>query len=66
MEFNKLFRPSVGADLSRTPPIYRPSRWVFLYPDYFLKLHYRPQWLVRNPVEKTLFAPTMQTMQNML
>ena len=25
MEFNEIFRPSVGADLSRTPPIYRPS-----------------------------------------
>jgi len=24
MHNNKLFRPSVGADLSRTPPIYRP------------------------------------------
>jgi hypothetical protein len=26
MHINKIFRPSVGADLSRTPPIYRP--WV--------------------------------------
>ena len=25
MEFNSIFRPSVGADLSRTPPIHRPS-----------------------------------------
>ncbi len=25
MTFNKLFRTSVGADLSRPPPIYRPS-----------------------------------------
>ena len=25
MHMNKLFRPSVGADLSCTPPIYRPS-----------------------------------------
>jgi uncharacterized protein YigE (DUF2233 family) len=25
MQFNEIFRPSVGADLSRTPPIYRPS-----------------------------------------
>ena len=27
---------------------------------------YRPQWLFRNPDEKALFAPTMQTRQNML
>jgi hypothetical protein len=25
MAFNKLIRLTVGADLSRTPPIYRPS-----------------------------------------
>ncbi len=25
MHMNRLFRPSVGADLSRTPPMYRPS-----------------------------------------
>ncbi len=25
MQINKLIQPSVGADLSRTPPIYRPS-----------------------------------------
>jgi hypothetical protein len=25
MHFDKITRPSVGADLSRTPPIYRPS-----------------------------------------
>jgi len=24
MQINKLLRPPVGADLSRTPPIYRP------------------------------------------
>jgi hypothetical protein len=25
MHIDKLIQPSVGADLSRTPPIYRPS-----------------------------------------
>jgi len=31
MHFNELIRPSVGADLSRTPPIYRPSLAVPLW-----------------------------------
>jgi len=28
----------VGADLSRTPPIYRPG-WLFRYPDEKVKKH---------------------------
>ncbi len=46
MQINKLPQPSVGADLSRTPPIYRPLLaipmnllnriiglcWLFQYP----------------------------------
>ena len=31
IQFNKLIQPSVGADLSCTPPIHRPW-WLFCYP----------------------------------
>ncbi len=40
MQINKIFRSPVGADLSRPPPIYRPSVH-FPVPDYFVKSHYR-------------------------
>ncbi len=40
MPFDKIIRPSVGPDLSRPPPIYRPG-WLFRSPDYFVHLHYR-------------------------
>ena len=39
MEFNQIYRTAVGADLSYTPPIYRPSVAVPKYPIYFLKIH---------------------------
>jgi hypothetical protein len=35
MIFNTIIRPSVGADLSRTPPIYRPSLVVPLSALFF-------------------------------
>src|SRR5436305_8977259 len=35
---------SVGADLSRPPPIDRPSV-AFTMSPYFVKNHYRPSWL---------------------
>jgi|GEM_PF-2643901 len=39
MHLNKQLRPSVGADLSRTPPIYRPSVAVPTIRNILLKLH---------------------------
>jgi len=45
MPFDKLIRPSVGPDLSRPAPMYRP-RWLFCYPGYFVHLHYRPLHLL--------------------
>ena len=39
MHINEIIRPSVGADLSRPPPIYRPFQWIFHYPDYLIKGH---------------------------
>ncbi len=38
MQINTLIQPSVGADLSRTPPIYRPSL-DFPSPDENVKKH---------------------------
>ena len=34
---------AVGADLSRAPPIYRPTGLDFLYLGSFVKIHYRPK-----------------------
>jgi len=39
MQINYLIQPSVGADLSRPSPIYRPSRDV-PYADNFVNSHY--------------------------
>src|SRR5229473_2035506 len=38
--YNEIIRPSVGADLSRPSPIYRPW-WLFRYPDECIKTHNR-------------------------
>jgi hypothetical protein len=38
---NKITQTLVGADLSRTPPIYRPSL-AFLISRFFGKLTYQP------------------------
>ena len=45
MLINNITQPSVGADLSRPPPIYRPSWRVSPYPDLKVTLHYRPSWV---------------------
>ena len=45
MQMNKLTRKPVGADLSRTQPIYRPL-WLSRYPNYFVKTHYRGETLL--------------------
>ena len=41
MCINKIFRPSVGADLSRTSPIYRPSS-LHPIPHYVINSHSEP------------------------
>jgi len=41
MQFNKLTRTAVGADLSRPQPIYRPRVGSRIYPVYFVKTYYR-------------------------
>ncbi len=61
MLFNMFIRSSVGADLSGPPPIYRP-RWMFRYPDYFVKCHDQPLVDVRSPdehVKKHCCAPVI-------
>jgi hypothetical protein len=40
MTYNTIIHPSVGADLSRTPPIHRLS-WMFRYSDEDVKKHFR-------------------------
>jgi len=35
MLFHEIIRPSVGTDLSRPAPIYRPG-WLFRYPEYLV------------------------------
>ncbi len=40
MPFDTFIRHSVGADLSRPAPIYRP-RWISRYPDEHVKQHFR-------------------------
>src|SRR5437588_1322603 len=45
MLINNITQPSVGADLSRPPPIYRPSWRVSPYPDLKVTLHYQPSWM---------------------
>jgi len=46
MLMNNILRPTVGADLSRPAPIYRPSLDVPIS-GLFFKLHYRPSLAVR-------------------
>jgi hydrogenase nickel incorporation protein HypA/HybF len=41
MHFNNIIHPSVGADLSSTPPIYRPS-WISRTPDEIVTKHNQP------------------------
>jgi len=41
MALNNIYEIFVGADLSRTPQMYRPS-WISRYPPYCVKNHYRP------------------------
>ncbi|TME03676.1 MAG: hypothetical protein E6I80_19120 [Chloroflexi bacterium] len=41
MPFNKIPGPTVGADLSRLSPIYRPSGKSTTSPHQFVKQHYR-------------------------
>ena len=41
MALNKIVWPTVGADVSRTPPIHRPSMVSSIR---LCELHYRPSW----------------------
>ena len=60
MAFNTSIRTSVGVDLSRTPPIYRPFQDPSRYPDVFVKVHYRPQGGCSELQMKSIIAPYLQ------
>src|SRR4249919_145851 len=54
MQFNHILRPSVGADVSRPPPIQRPLVGV-PYPNACVQNHYRAQALSKEtPMPKRI------------
>ncbi len=65
MHFDTFIRSSVGADLSRPPPMYRP-RWMFRYPDENVKKHNRTLYTLPSPPQLTGCRDNRYNLQEIL